>query len=428
MSITTDFRPQTWDEIIGQDHIVSVLKKGIKDNNLSHAYLLHGIRGTGKTTTARILAKALNCLNRDKDSIEPCLECVSCKAITAGTSLDVREMDMASNRGIDDVREIQKMVQYAPVSGKKKIIILDEAHQMTGAAASALLKVLEEPPKGVIWILCTTEISKILPTIRSRCQTHAFKRVLTENIVERLKLILNTMYSDMGDIDELLNRIAVDADGSIRDAESRLSNIISSEEFTVDAYLKVFGATGKNTFSEFLELCMKGKPVEVIRKFRLVQEEITDAPRWALDFSEVIFKAMLDDSKNYQKYEPYANIIEEYIRGIYTNQPIMFLELMLFKMATLKPREQREVEIVVEAQEPDIFSLARWFSATALNWDGVKWHIVDTEDIGMLVVEDYDDDAEVPQILVKNMAKICGLPMDIDKNELIEKDLIKIPA
>ena len=180
------YRPQKFSEVVGQDPIVTTLKNAIKNKRLAHAYLFCGSRGTGKTTLARVFAKALNCHQPLPDG-EPCNQCTSCKEITSGSSLDVLEIDGASHRGIDDVRQINETVGYAASGGGYKIYIIDEVHMLTKEAFNALLKTLEEPPARVMFFFATTEPHKVLPTILSRCQRFNLNRISSEKIVEKLR-------------------------------------------------------------------------------------------------------------------------------------------------------------------------------------------------------------------------------------------------
>lgn len=221
------YRPQAFREIIGQEAIVTTLKNAIKNHRLAHAYLFCGSRGTGKTTLARVFAKALNCAQPTPD-FEPCNVCSSCKEIAAGNSLDVLEIDGASHRGIDDVRQINETVGYATSSGKYKIYIIDEVHMLTKEAFNALLKTLEEPPPKVMFFFATTEPHKVLPTILSRCQRFNLNRIPTEKIIDKLRAIC----SDLGIAvqEEALRLLANRAEGGLRDAESLLDQIIAFHE------------------------------------------------------------------------------------------------------------------------------------------------------------------------------------------------------
>ena len=185
LALYRKFRPQTFDEVRGQDAIVTTLKNQIIQNRIGHAYLFCGTRGTGKTTLAKIMAKAVNCEHPVNGN--PCMECETCKAIANGTSLNMIEMDAASNRGIEKIRELINEVDYRPVSGKYKVYIIDEAHNLTNEAFNALLKTIEEPPEHVIFILATTEAHQIIPTIMSRCQRYDFRRIPLETIAGRMR-------------------------------------------------------------------------------------------------------------------------------------------------------------------------------------------------------------------------------------------------
>lgn len=225
------YRPQSFKEIIGQNPVIITLKNAIKQNRLAHAYLFCGSRGTGKTTIARVFAKALNCICLTSD-FEPCNECSSCREITSGNSLDVLEIDGASHRGIDDIRQINETVGYAS-SGKYKIYIIDEVHMLTKEAFNALLKTLEEPPANVKFFFATTESHKVLPTILSRCQRFHLNRIPIEMIIEKLRQITQDL--QVSAEEDALRLIATRADGGLRDAESLLDQIISFHEGTINA-------------------------------------------------------------------------------------------------------------------------------------------------------------------------------------------------
>ncbi|MGB9596206.1 MAG: DNA polymerase III subunit gamma/tau, partial [Candidatus Poribacteria bacterium] len=225
-------RPQLFSNVVGQEHVIKTLRNAILSNRIAHAYLFTGPRGVGKTTVARLFAKAINCKNR-KDSAEPCNVCNSCQEISSGRSIDIIEIDAASNRGIDEIRELRENVKFAPVYVEYKVYIIDEAHMLTQEAFNALLKTLEEPPHHVVFILATTEPHKIPTTILSRCQRFDFRMLTQSQIVGRLKELLAS--DEIQVDDESLSLIAENADGALRDAESMLDQVISFSEGELNA-------------------------------------------------------------------------------------------------------------------------------------------------------------------------------------------------
>ena len=218
------YRPQNFDEVVGQKHILQTIRNAIKENKIAHAYLFSGPRGTGKTSMAKLLAKALNCEDEDVLS-KPCNECENCQAINEGTHPDVIELDAASNNGVDEVRDIIDKVKYAPIMGKYKVYIIDEVHMMTPGAFNALLKTLEEPPAHVIFILATTDVHKVIPTIVSRCQRFDFNRVSKNDMKKRIEEILNNEQIEYSnDVIDLISELA---EGGMRDALSILDQTIA---------------------------------------------------------------------------------------------------------------------------------------------------------------------------------------------------------
>ena len=250
------FRPAEFEDVKGQDHIVTTLKNQIRAERIGHAYLFCGTRGTGKTTVAKIFARAVNCQHPVDGS--PCGECEMCRAIAAGTSMNVIEIDAASNNGVDNIREIREEVAYRPTEGRYKVYIIDEVHMLSIGAFNALLKTLEEPPEYVIFILATTEAHKIPITILSRCQRYDFKRITIDTIAARMN---DLMQQEQVEVEEKAIRyIAKAADGSMRDALSLLDQCIAfylGQKLTYDHVLEVLGAVDTDVFSMLLRNVLK---------------------------------------------------------------------------------------------------------------------------------------------------------------------------
>lgn len=245
------FRPAEFADVKGQDHIITTLQNQIKANRIGHAYLFCGTRGTGKTTVAKIFARAVNCEHPVDGS--PCGECDMCRSIAAGTSMNVIEIDAASNNGVDNIREIREEVAYRPTEGRYKVYIIDEVHMLSIGAFNALLKTLEEPPEYVIFILATTEVHKIPVTILSRCQHYGFKRISIETITDRMRELMDAEHVEVED--KALKYIAKAADGSMRDALSLLDQCIAfylGQKLTYDNVLEVLGAVDTDVFSRLL--------------------------------------------------------------------------------------------------------------------------------------------------------------------------------
>ncbi len=249
--IARKWRPQTFADLVGQEHVTNTLANAIKNNRVAHAYIFSGARGVGKTTAARILAKAMNCVNGP--TAEPCGVCDACKEIAAGTSLDVIEIDAASNRGIDQIRELREMVRYAPAAARSKVVILDEAHMLTGEASNALLKTLEEPPDRVIFVMATTQPEDLEDTIRSRSQHFHFRALTFNEITDRLKFIAEkeNLKIDGG----ALSVIGRMAEGSMRDALSLLeqARAYCGDNITDQAVRELLGVVPEDALRELVE-------------------------------------------------------------------------------------------------------------------------------------------------------------------------------
>ena len=282
MALYRKFRPSEFSEVRGQDHIVTTLKNQIKADRIGHAYLFCGTRGTGKTTVAKIFAKAVNCEHPVDGN--PCGTCAACRSIAAGASMNVIEIDAASNNGVDNIREIREEVAYSPTEGKYKVYIIDEVHMLSIGAFNALLKTLEEPPSYVIFILATTEAHKIPVTILSRCQRYDFRRITADVITDRLREL--TEKEGVQTEEKALRYIARAADGSMRDALSLLDQCIAfylGQELTYDHVLDVLGAVDTEVYSRLLRLTLArdlpgvmGQIEELVVQGRELSQFVTD--------------------------------------------------------------------------------------------------------------------------------------------------------
>ncbi|MCI8853301.1 MAG: DNA polymerase III subunit gamma/tau [Lachnospiraceae bacterium] len=284
MALYRKFRPAQFGDVKGQEHIVTTLKNQIRAERIGHAYLFCGTRGTGKTTIAKILAKAVNCEHPVEGN--PCGECPSCRAIAAGASMNVIEIDAASNNGVDNIREIRDEVAYSPTEGRYKVYIIDEVHMLSTGAFNALLKTLEEPPSYVIFILATTEIHKIPVTILSRCQRYDFRRITADVIGDRLKEL--TQAEQVEAEDKALRYIAKAADGSMRDALSLLDQCIAfylDQALTYDHVLEVLGAVDTDVYSSLLRKVLKGDLPAVMEDVEQLVIQGRELSQFVVDFT-----------------------------------------------------------------------------------------------------------------------------------------------
>ncbi|HHX09355.1 MAG TPA: DNA polymerase III subunit gamma/tau [Chloroflexi bacterium] len=261
------WRPALWEEVVGQDHIVQTLRNAIATDRVAHAYLFSGPKGTGKTSSARLLAKAVNCLDPDKTK-QPCNKCENCLAVNEGRFLDLIEIDAASNTSVDDVRELRDKINFAPSQGSFKVYIIDEVHMLSTSAFNALLKTLEEPPSHVIFILCTTEIHKIPATVLSRCQRHEFRRISVPIIIDKLGEL--TKKEKIKIEPEALSLIARQATGSMRDAISLVDQLSSiSKKVTLKIAQEVLGTATNQSVIELVDAIQaenSGRGLEIIHK------------------------------------------------------------------------------------------------------------------------------------------------------------------
>lgn len=291
------FRPDTFADVKGQDPIVTTLKNQIRANRIGHAYLFTGTRGTGKTTVAKIFARTVNCENPTEDG--PCGECAICRAIAAGASMNVIEIDAASNNGVDNIREIVEEVSYSPAEGKYKVYIIDEVHMLSIGAFNALLKTLEEPPSYVIFILATTEVHKLPVTILSRCQRYDFKRISIDTITARMQQLTETEQVKVEE--KALRYIAKVADGSMRDALSLLDQCIAfhlGNELTYDKVLDVLGAVDTEVFSRLLRCVLEQDVLGCIQLLEEIVMQGRELTQFVTDFTWYLRNLMLVQSSD----------------------------------------------------------------------------------------------------------------------------------
>lgn len=367
-SLYRKWRPQVFEDIIGQKHITQTLMNAISLNRISHAYIFSGPRGVGKTTTARILAKSLNC--EKGTTPHPCNKCERCIRITEGYSMDVIEIDGASNRGIDDIRDLRNKVKFAPVEGKYKVYIIDEVHMLTTEAFNALLKTLEEPPSHVIFIFATTAPHKIPNTILSRCQWFNFRRISLEDIINKLKMIIKDEKLEIDD--QTLNIIARSSTGSMRDAESILDQIIAycGKEITLQNVREVLGIIEEDVFFNFVDTIINNDTVKGIEIVNRISDLGGDASQFIKNLMEYVhnlslIKVCKPEVLNFQgiftedrerllkqskliKLGKLFNIVD-YLAEVerkmkYTHNPWILLEMLVLKFTAGEDYPSKEIE------------------------------------------------------------------------------------
>ncbi len=293
------YRPQKFTDLVGQEYIVQTITNEIKLEHLAHAYLFSGPRGVGKTTLARLLAKAVNCQNRAKESFEPCEECSSCQEITLGRNVDVIEIDAASQTGVDNVREnIIENAQYKPTKSPYKVFIIDEVHMLSTSAFNALLKTLEEPPAHCIFILATTELHKLPATILSRCERFNFKKIPYQKMKDRLEKICAEEKINLDS--KIIDRIIIQSEGGLRDAESLLGQIISLDlkEINEQTLQAILPSSQNETIAEFLSYLIEHRPKEALELISTVSNQGVPLEEFALQLTEMLRDLMIFKATN----------------------------------------------------------------------------------------------------------------------------------
>ena len=345
------WRPSTFDEVKGQDHIVTTLKNQVINDRIGHAYLFCGTRGTGKTSVAKILAKAVNCAHPVDGN--PCGECEVCRAVAAGASMNVIEIDAASNNGVDNIREIKEEVAYPPTQGRFKVYIIDEVHMLSIGAFNALLKTLEEPPAYVIFILATTEAHKIPITILSRCQRYDFKRISIDTISARLSELM--VAEDIKADERALRYVAKAADGSMRDALSLLDQCLAfymGQELRYENVLEVLGAVDTEVFSDFFRGIVAGDAIGLIHKLEKIIIDGRDLSQFVSDFTWYLRNLMLlqsqtDASDVLEMSEENMKLLKEDAKLTDLNGVMRYIRIFSELSGQLKNSSQKRVMVEV---------------------------------------------------------------------------------
>jgi len=344
------YRPQKFAELVGQDHITDILKRAIEGDKLTHAYLFYGPRGTGKTTTARLLAKRVNC--QKPIAAEPCGKCDSCQALVKGAHVDVIEIDAASNRGIDDIRALRDRVSLVPAMGSYKIYIIDEVHMLTREAATALLKTLEEPAEKVLFVLATTELHKVLPTILSRCQVFRFRRATPEAMKGRLETLLRKekRQAEAAAIEFVIDR----ADGCYRDAESMLGQALTLQagELKQDVLVEWLGLPPREMLENFLAALLAGESGSAVAVIDQAYGEGYDLDQWLQESIRSARDKALANNADMARWSQIVRVLLQALQDLaYVPEPMIALHLAILTVCSTTGKTPKE-EVVPEVKQP----------------------------------------------------------------------------
>ncbi|CAM3078726.1 DNA polymerase III subunit gamma/tau [Streptobacillus felis] len=336
------YRPQNFSQLYGQEHIVRAIKNSLDNDKLSHAYLFNGPRGVGKTTIARLIAKGVNC--HTEITSTPCDNCENCIEITKGISVDIVEIDAASNRGIDEIRDLKESTGYLPVKSRKKIYIIDEVHMLTKEAFNALLKILEEPPKHIIFILATTEIEKIPDTVISRCQRYDFKTISEKDILEMLRKVSETEKINIDD--ESLKLIYSKSEGSARDSfsiyEQVISNYYNEDKITIELTEKALGVVSQVVHKKFLSLILNKEKNDLISFIDNLWVEGIQIDQFLRDFCKF---AKQEDIKIETKIKIISNILEILVKYKNEEDKRLIAYIIISNLITDTKHEVRTIEV-----------------------------------------------------------------------------------
>ena len=361
------YRPKFFKDVYGQKVIVQTLQNALKFEKFAHAYIFSGPRGTGKTSVAKIVAKALNCL--EAPVAEPCGKCSVCLGIDKGDVPDIIEIDAASNNGVDEIRDLRDKVKYAPSIGKYKVYIIDEVHMLTQAAFNALLKTLEEPPKYVVFILATTEVHKVPSTILSRCQRFDFKNIEMTQIEDNLKSIIEK--ESLNITTEAITAIARTAEGGMRDALSLLDQVVSftKDQITEDDIYTVSGGLSRRYINELLSVIYLKQPQKALDFLNQIIKDGKDIPRMVSDIILALRDVLLDKIRSEKKYPDlnqmrpnlvyaYLDILNDLQQELkFTTSKRAYLELAVIKMINHQSIEMTSLEDKITNLEADLKAL-----------------------------------------------------------------------